>query len=82
MTAYYTGLIHDNTLLQGTDKAFCVDIDDGRWSSEGNGKFWIARSLCNIGEANEFGWHEISIPRWLFSKNRVDYRRILDINWK
>lgn len=80
-TLYYNGMIHDTTLLNGTDKAFYVDIDNGRWSAAGNKKLWIAKSICEIGKANELGWHKISIPRWLFAKNKIDYKRILDIDF-
>lgn len=78
---YYKGLIHENTLKQGTKKAVCLDIDDGRWSSRRDKKFWLAKSVCIIGDRNECGWHEILIPYWLLRKNNIDYSRILDINF-
>lgn len=76
---YLKGMIHDITLAHGTEKAFYVDVDDGRWSSERNKHMWIPRKLCVIGEANECGWHDIMIPHWLFIKNKIDLGRLTDI---
>lgn len=81
MKTYFNGLVHDITLQHGTDKAFYVDIDDGRTTADRNKKLWIPRSICIIEAANENGWHHIMIPQWFFNKNRVDYHRILDITF-
>ena len=80
-TTYLSGKIHTITLAHGTDKAFYVEIDDGRWTSDRNGYFWISRKLCEISEPNECGWCDILVPAWVFNKNRVDYHRVRDINW-
>lgn len=79
---YFKGLVHDITLEHGTDKAFYVDVASGRMGTDArNGRFWIPRSVCKIGEANENGGHEILVPQWLFNKNRIDYHRVTDINF-
>ena len=81
MTTYLSGKIHTITLNHGTEKAFYIDIDDGRTRSDRNGHLWIARKLCKISEPNDCGWCDILVPAWLFDKNRVDYRRVIDIQW-
>lgn len=82
MKRYLIGRIHTNTLTRGTDKAFYVELDDGRWAYHNNfNRVWIAHSLCEVSEPNEYGWCEIRIPIWLFTKNRVNYDRIRDITW-
>ena len=79
---YFSCLVHDITLDHGTDKAFYVDVDSGRMGTDArNSHFWIPRSVCKIGEANELGWHEILIPQWLFTKNRIDYHRVKDLTF-
>ena len=82
MTRYFKGMIHSITLNHGTEKAFYVEVDDGRWAAGKNNKmFWIPRSVCIIEEANEEGWSEILIPEWVFTKSRIDYHRIPEIHF-
>ena len=80
-TKYLSGKIHTITINHGTEKAFYVDIDDGRTNSDRNTHFWIAKKLCQISEPNDCGWCDILVPVWLFTNNRVDYHRVRDINW-
>ena len=79
MKRYFNCRIHDNTYNNGTEKAFRVCVDDGRWASDRNGSLWIPKSVCIKGEPNDCGWSKILIPEWVIKKARVDYHRILDI---
>ena len=79
MKRYIKGRIHTITLGHGTEKAFYVDVDDGRWGAERNTHLWIPRSVCIIDAPNENGWSEISIPLWVFSRARIDVNRVGDI---
>ena len=81
MKRFYKGHIHKDTVSGGSAKAICVTVDDGRWTSDRNGHLWIARSLCNISAPNEVGWCEIEVPEWVFTRERIDHRRITDISW-
>lgn len=82
MTKYLTGKIHSDTISNhSTEKAFYVTIDDGRWNSDRNGMMWLPKSKCEISEPNEVGWCDILVPVWLFTNNRVDYHRVLEISW-
>jgi hypothetical protein len=82
MTKYLLGMIHENTLKQGnSEKAFYVSVDDGRFLSDRNKHFWIPRSVCEIGNPNDVGWCEILVPLWIFDNKRVDYNRIVEINF-
>lgn len=82
MSVYFKGMIHSDTIKNHqTEKAFYVDIDDGRWGSRRNKHMWIPKSICKIGDPNEVGWCEILVPAWFFKKNRVEYQRVLDISW-
>ena len=82
MKRYLKGKIHIDTLNNGTDKAFYVNIDDGRYSSRRNQRFWIPRSVCEIDDKpNDVGWCKILIPEWIFTRARLDYHRVLEINF-
>ena len=78
---FYKGMVPASVLERGTEKAFYVELNDGKWISHARPRMWIARKLCEIGEVNDVGWCEIIIPRWLFINNQVAYGRVLDINW-
>lgn len=82
MTKYLTGKIHSDTIRDhSTEKAFYVTIDDGRYKSDKNGVMWIPKSRCEVSEPNDIGWCDILVPVWLFTSNRIDYHRVLEINW-
>ena len=81
MKRYYKGNIHTDTVKAGSAKAICVSVDDGRWTSDRNGHMWIARSLCQISAPNDVGWCEITVPEWIFTRDRIDHRRIREISW-
>ena len=69
-------VIYVDTLNNGTEKAFRLELDDGRWSGNHNEQIWVPKSICIIGEANDVGWCSILIPQWFFSRNRYDIRRL------
>jgi len=72
MKTYCKFMIYKDTLEDGTEKAFPLEIDNGRWSGKGNYHIWVARSLCEmVSEPNEVGWAEVLIPYWVFTKNQV-----------
>lgn len=82
MTKYLTGRIHIDTIRDhSTEKAFYVTIDDGRTLSDGNGHMWLPKSRCEISEPNDIGWCDILVPVWLFTNNRIDYHRVMEISW-
>ena len=81
MKKFLSGKIYVDTLSNGTEKAFHVEIDDGRWSSERNAHFWIPKSVCEISEPNKVGWCDILVPVWIFTKFRIDWNRVREINW-
>lgn len=82
MAKYLTGRVHVDTIKKhSTEKAFYVTIDDGRTGSERNGHLWLPKSKCEISDPNECGWCDILVPVWLFTNNRVDYHRVMEINW-
>ena len=82
MKRYLIGKIHKDPVNGGTDKAFYLTISRGHWNNDPVAPImWVAKSLCKISEPNDVGWSTIKIPEWLFTKNRVDYHRIMEVNW-
>lgn len=76
MKRYLNYVIYIDTLNNGTEKAFRLEIDDGRWSGGRNQQIWVPKSICVIGEFNDVGWCRILIPQWFFVKNRYDIHRV------
>ena len=82
MATFFKGMVHIDTINNhSTEKAFYVSINDGRFSNNRYGMLWLPKSKCIVGQANEVGWCEILVPAWIFDKNRVDYHRVLEIQW-
>ena len=80
MKRYVRGRIHQDAIARGTEKAFWVEVDDGRWAAgKHNKSVWIPRSVCVFEDPNEFGWQEVLVPEWVFRNARVDYHRVLDL---
>ncbi len=78
---YIVAKIYKDHLSRGSEKAFFVEMDNGYWGSgHKRDRVYIPRRLCTISEANDVGWHDIRIPMWLFTKNRLDPNRCADIN--
>ena len=78
---YIDAKIFKDRLSRGSEKAFFVEMSNGYWGSgHKNPIMWIPRRLCAISEPNDVGWCDIRIPRWLFTNNRLDPYRCIDIN--
>lgn len=78
---YIVAKIYKDHLSRGSEKAFFVEISNGYWGSgHRQDVLWIPRRLCVISEPNDVGWCDIRIPMWLFTKNRLDPYRCIDIS--
>ena len=78
---YIVAKIYKDRLSRGTEKAFFTEVDKGYWGSDHkNDVMWIPRRLCTISEPNDVGWCDIRIPMWLFTNNRIDPNRCIDIS--
>lgn len=80
---YIKAKIYKDILARGSEKAFFVEISNGYWMPSDHHKdpiVWIPRRLCVISEPNDVGWCDVRIPMWLFTNNRYDPHRCIDIN--
>jgi len=84
MKTYAKFMIYKDTLNEGTEKAFPLEISVGAWSGKGNYRIWIPRSQCEVvSEPNEVGWAEVLIPNWIFTKQRIfKLESVMDVSWK
>lgn len=82
MKNYVKFRISEETFNGGSEKAFPLTIDNGRWGWQPAWKYehiWIPRSQCEVvSEPNEFGWMEILIPQWVFLSKRHDPSEIME----
>ena len=68
MKKYFEGSAGD--FAGESEKAICLTRCDSAFGFHDR-RMWIPKSICIIGEPNEYGWRKLAIPVWFLRKNGI-----------